>query len=619
MCGVNGFNFEDKNLLSAMNQATKQRGPDGTGEFFGAGISLGHNLLAITEKTENSRQPFVSPDKNFALSFNGEIYNYKILRKELEAEGDIFATASDTEVLFKGLMRHGEAFISELDGMFAFAFYNKQEKTVLLARDSAGMKPMYYYHKDGKFIFSSEQKGILTHGISPVLEKEAARVYFSLGYVPGMLTLFKDINKISPGQCMVYNLSENTLEKKWFVRRRTNEWNPFDPDVLRWKIGDSVRAHMMGLRPFGLFLSGGIDSSIILHELSRVNKDAVKTYTTRFDIPDGRYNEDADFAQRLSANYCIDHHEFLVTEKDFMEAIEPAIFTMEEPRFNPSVAAHFLLMRHASKDIVVCMNGSGGDELFLGYRKYHISKTISARYEKYPHFLLNVAHTIKALRDGELHHGHFLHLDDPVARFAYLNKMKSGERMFQPLSAYDVSDMAEYLKSIGSPVVENPTLDMENAVSELDRFFWLADEEFLRTDKIAMHFGMEGRFPLLAKNIVEYAASISSREKFPSLNTPLKHLLRLTYRGHLPDYIIDKKKTGWNAPVAKWMRGEFGEMVKSILSKEYYGETAGVFDFEGIKKDHITSRTEFTLTDMQKFLPIFFFQIWARRFNIKIK
>jgi len=195
-----------------MNEATRHRGPDGTGYFVDENISFGHNLLAITETAENSRQPVVSEDKNYALVYNGEIYNYKELRKEFEVRGRKFRTDCDTEVLFRGLIEYGAGYLEKLDGMFAFGFYDKKRGTLLLARDPAGIKPLYYYHKDGKFIFSSEKRGIFAHDSVPrKLDERMLGVYFTLGYVPGPKTLICDIFKVSPGQCLTFNLKPKNL------------------------------------------------------------------------------------------------------------------------------------------------------------------------------------------------------------------------------------------------------------------------------------------------------------------------------------------------------------------------------------------------------------------------
>ncbi|MDO8609316.1 MAG: asparagine synthetase B, partial [bacterium] len=264
MCGINGFNASNKEKIIAMNEATKHRGPDGVGFFVDDDVSLGHNLLAITESPDNSRQPIKSSDGRYILLYNGEIYNYKELQKDLIKEGDSFLTNSDTEVLLKGLVRHGEFFLSKLDGMFAIALYDTSEKNILLARDKAGMKPLYYYHYNNEIVFSSELRGLFAYGIDRKLDIDSAKIYFVLGYVPGNKTLIKNVQKILPGQYMKINLTSNCITKKWIVFEQNKDNEIRDKNICDLIHNSTIR-HTMGLRPFGLYLSGGLDSTVILH------------------------------------------------------------------------------------------------------------------------------------------------------------------------------------------------------------------------------------------------------------------------------------------------------------------------------------------------------------------
>lgn len=619
MCGINGFNFNDHGLIEKMVQTTRHRGPDGSGFYVDDDISLGHNLLAITNTPAEGRQPFFSPDKNYVLVYNGEIYNYKELKTELESKGCRFSTQGDTEVLLYGLMEEGIDFMEKLDGMFAFAFLDKKAEKLYLARDRMGIKPIYYYFKNGKLIFSSEQKGIFVHSIDRKLNLEALNIFFTLGYVPGPKTLISGINKVCPGQILTFDLKNKTLDEKWFGHKeRFEDIVEFSADYLKELVGKSVSAHTMGLRPFGLYLSGGLDSTVILHELVNHGVDTVKTYTTRFDTDDESFNEDAEMASRLSNDYKIEHHELLINEDDFINATEKVFETIEEPRYNPSIAAYWLLAKYASKDIVVVLNGSGGDELFFGYPKYFESRKISDRYKKYPGLLINLWYNFSFLRKKRIKFGHFLKLDQSLDRWAYLNKINfvlDDNLLRFPLNL-DLYDLKKYLASIKNQIISDSLEDTENSIAELDRLFWLSDEEFLRTDKITMNFGMEGRFPLLAKEIVRYANSIPSDKKLAEGRS--KSLIRQAYKNYLPDYIINKKKSGWRAPVVKWMHSKFGRMVKEVLSNHYYPPTSHLFDLNLVRKNYIDSIPKFTTTNIKKFMPIFAFQVWAEKFKIRL-
>ncbi|MFH1769744.1 MAG: asparagine synthase C-terminal domain-containing protein, partial [Parcubacteria group bacterium] len=376
--------------------------------------------------------------------------------------------------------------------------------------------------------------------------------------------------------------------------------------------------HTMGLRPFGLYLSGGLDSTIILHELAKESKDLINTYTTRFETKQKELNEDADAAKRLTNDYKINHHELIVTEKDFINATEKTIETLEEPRYNFSVPAYWLLAQHASRDITVILNGSGGDELFLGYDRYLESLKLSHRYQKHISPLFDLWHTAAAIRKKHTNLGQSPHLNRSYDRWAYLNRIVPllSSDIYKLANHFGYVKVAKYIESLKYPDMQNLMPDPENTIAYMDRKLWLADEEFIRTDKIAMNFGMEGRFPFLARDVVEYAEGIESSEKLKGGAT--KALVRGAYRGHLPDYIIDKSKTGWYAPVVEWMNSDYGKMVREVLSDDYYKETAELFDLNNLRKKHIDDVSHFTRGNIKRFMSIMNFQIWARAFKIQL-
>lgn len=620
MCGINGIVGKDEALVARMVASTRHRGPDGSGVFSSELITLGHNLLAITDDPKSGHQPFVSADRRHALVYNGEIYNYETLRAELEALGDRFSTKGDTEVLFRGLVRFGDKFLDRLDGMFALAFYDEGKGTLLLARDRSGIKPLYLANVGGRFAFSSEIRGLLAAGAGAKLDIDAAKLFFYFGYVPGPKTLFRGVEKLSPGLAITIDLRSKKETRKWFVEKTLPE-GPEDiahsADALRDVLGRSTRAHTMGLRPFGLFLSGGMDSTALLHELSLREKSLIRTYTTRFDAKDERYNEDADLAKRLSEDYRVNHHELFITERDFIDAITATMRAMEEPRYNHSTPAYFLLAQEAAKDIVVILDGSGGDELFLGYPKYLVAKNIFERYARYPKLFANIASSYRAWKSGVLPPGRITSFQEPIATWALVNRIMPvvGNPAFRFMKGFDVRNAVRELRGIDAPEIRVSNADVLDAVSTLDRFFWLADEDFLRTDKIAMHFGLEGRFPFLGRDVVSYARSIPGEER---VSPELKRPMREAYRGVLPAYITEKKKSGWNAPVPEWMGSELGKVVRETLSNEYYPPTAELFDFDALRRETLDGVTEHSLATIKKFLPIFYFQVWSKEFGVII-
>lgn len=607
MCGINGYTWKDEELVLRMNNATHHRGPDGSGIFVDERVSLGHNLLAITDAPSNSTQPVISED--FVMLYNGEIYNYQSLRAELQVAGDVFVTDSDTEVLFAGLSRHGAAFLGRLDGMFAIAWYDRRAGSLLLARDVAGIKPLYWSVTKEGLIFSSELRGIFAGGVVRRLDTVAAELYLALGYVPGPSTLISGIRKVCPGQYLYYDIKSGTCISHWINSLREIPSIPEGErgEQIRAVIGASARGQTMGLRPFGLYLSGGLDSSIVLHEVMCGMDRKFRTYTTRFEIEGGDFNEDADVAQRLCADYGVEHGELLIRESEYVKAYVQAIEAIEEPRWNPSIGAYWLLARHASQSITIVLNGSGGDELFFGYSRYQESRIASERYDRHPRWMVDLWYTLAALRRGRLPFGRTMHLNQPLERWAHLNRITDKGAFIRIVGA---------LSRVGYPALAHPLMDIENAIAELDRLFWLADEEYIRTDKISMHFGMEGRFPLMGREVVALANSIPSSQKLKG--GTFKSILRQAYRGHLPDYIIDKKKTGWKAPVTRWMHGDFGRLVSESLSEGFYSGLRGWLDVERIRRERIEPATVFSTRTMKSFLPAAALQIWSRRFNVSL-
>jgi asparagine synthase (glutamine-hydrolysing) len=478
------------------------------------------------------------------------------------------------------------------------------------------MKPLYFAKQNGALVFSSELRGLFGAGVSRKLNRAALNTFFLFGYTPIRQTLIEGVEKVSPGSVRTYDLAGGTESVSYFGARDRDE-SPLVPtsEMLREMIGRSVEEHTMGLRPFGLFLSGGLDSSVILRELARKGGRKVATYTTRFDTKDGRLNEDADLAGRLAKEYGTDHREVLITDGNFTASFEETVAAMEEPRYNYSVPSYYLLAKEAAKDITVVLNGSGGDELFLGYPRYLDAAAILAKYERFPAPLLNAYHSLRLSSDGFLSFGRTMRLNDRLSLWAYLNKITPLDpKIFRFSGSEDMARAVAEMKDV-APAFSAPLADDLNGIAELDRWFWLANEEYLRTDKIIMHFGMEGRFPLLSREMVRLANRTPSAEK---LKNGKKSQLREAYRGELPDYIIDKRKTGWNAPVSEWMKGEFGRFVDEVLTPAYHEPTAGLFDLEQLRKNIRDKNEELTKYDLAGFMSVVQFRVWAKMFRVEL-
>jgi len=333
MCGIYGIIGYQPKILTKIMKASKYRGPDNNGTYCDENISIGHNLLAITDDANISKQPWtIKTNKNtHVLSYNGEIYNYLDLKIELENQGCIFQTESDTEILATGLKLYGKEFLYKLDGMFAIAWYDKNKNTLSLARDQSGVKPLYYTTRN-KIAFSSSVDSLMACDIDTQLDKFAFSLYSYFGFVPGPKTCFKYVQKLYPGQVLVFDLKSKRIIEDLHLHKQLIDVE-YHPEELQDYISKTTKKCLMGKRKIGLFLSGGLDSSIILHEASKYHKN-INTFTTSFKYNDKhnkRYNDDALTAKKLTNLYNTKHHELNISLDDFINNLEKTTKIFSEP------------------------------------------------------------------------------------------------------------------------------------------------------------------------------------------------------------------------------------------------------------------------------------------------
>src|SRR3989344_3167820 len=387
MCGINGFNFQDERLIKEMVGATRHRGPDQEGFYCDNKVSLGHARLSIIDLSDNARQPLWNEDGSLAIVFNGEIYNFQELRKKLQEAGHKFRSLSDTEAILHLYEDRGEKCLEDLNGIFAFAIYDKRKNELLLARDRIGIKPLYYYFDGRKFIFSSEIKGILAHPIPREIDETALDHHFRIFFTPSPYTLIKGIRKLPPAHYLVHKNWKIEIKKYWDIEDLPEiESKEEMVGGIRQLLKDSVKRQLISDRPLGIFLSGGIDSTSVLGIAKEFVPGKIKTYSVWFDVEPEKFNIDFYSARKTADFYQTDHHELLISDIDARDNIEKVIWHMEEPVPNSVQIATFLLAREAKKDVAVVLGGDGGDEIFGGYPRYYYSHLID-RYQLLPPFL----------------------------------------------------------------------------------------------------------------------------------------------------------------------------------------------------------------------------------------
>ncbi|MEK7646904.1 MAG: asparagine synthase (glutamine-hydrolyzing) [Patescibacteria group bacterium] len=610
MCAINGFNFRDENLISRMNTATRHRGPDGTGVFCKEGVSLGHNRLSIIDLSMSAGQPMQSADGNLIVVFNGEIYNFQDIKKEL---GDFycFNTSSDTEVILAAYLKWGHDCVKKLSGIFAFAIWDTKRRELFMARDQIGVKPFYYFWDGKKFIFSSEIKAILEHGVPRVLNKEAFNHYLRVLYVPEPLTMFEGIYKLPPAHSAVLKNGNLSIHKYWELDAGTMlaESKSELAEELRGRVTRSVKNQLVSDRPLGIYLSGGIDSSVVLDCVAE-DRGNIDTFSAGFELEEAegreKFNQDFYLARKTAAHYRTNHHEVTLSEQDVLDNLENAVWHLDEPISNPTILAMMKLAAFSKRTATVVLGGDGGDELFGGYDRYRMSLAADY-YQKLPKFLRKLLDSSDKLRK----------LDTPagVERFALFMFQKDG------ILKRVVRD--EFLNTnISANFFENKYFagkrlgNFEELFMDTDRRSWLPDFSLMMTDKASMSAGLEARVPILDKDLVEFAARLPLKYKVSLFGT--KIILKEAFRGRIPDFLFHEPKRGWFSPGAKWLRRpRIYEMARFALSPDYCEATRSIFKWDEIARileDHKNSKAY----NVNILWAILTFQIWAKQYKIQL-
>jgi len=618
MCAINGFNFKDEGLAIRMNTATKHRGPDGTRTLVMSGATFGFNRLAIIDLDARAMQPMQSVDQRYTIVFNGEIYNYRELKQELS--GYPWKTESDTEVILAAVTRWGVGAFKRLNGMFALALWDELEQCLVIARDHVGVKPLYYYHKDGKFIFSSEVKGILAYTtVARSLNTDALNMYFRMLYIPSPYTMWTDIYKLKPGHYAVVKGDALTIEEYWRI-----EDAPVieDKEHLKSEISrllhDSVQRQTISDRPVGVFLSGGVDSTIITGIMSKLS-GKVKTFSVGFEetAQSEKYNADAVLAKQTAQHFGTEHHEYILSASDVGKNLERAVCHMDEPISNHIQAVNMLLAEAVSKEATVVLGGDGGDELFGGYERHYYNRLLDV-IQRTPHpFRHNSVAEYVFKIVGKSSAYEKLNLEPGVGR--YLSFFAQKEDMVRALLKPELNNAhitnATFEKLYFSSVSKS---DFTRQSMRADVRSWLPDESLVRSDKMSMAASIEARVPFLDYRLVELADRIPTRFKIGKRDGRGyrgKVILKEAMEEYLPQHVLEQPKWGWFSPAAKWVRNDLNAYVREVLSPSYCKGTAKIFDFDAINRifnDHVSGK-KYALNTIWSVLT---FQLWYRQFMV---
>ena len=571
MCGICGV-FDprgggvDPALIQGMTRLMADRGPDEESTWFNAYVGMGHRRLAVIDLAAGA-QPVFNEDKSVLVIYNGEIYNYRQVRVELERLGHVFSTQTDTEVIVHAYEQYGEACVDHFRGMFAFAVYDTRRNEVFLARDRLGVKPLYYTVVDGKLFFASEVKPLLLALNRPVRAPLAAVDFFmSTGYVAGELTMFDGVHQLPPGHFMRWRNGAPEIRRYWDLPDHpvANISEEAAEEQLAGLLRESVSLCMVSDVPVGAFLSGGVDSSVVAANMEALSPGQVKTFALGFD--DSPEHSELPHARRVSAHLGTQHVEHILRSDDFFEDLSSFVLRTEEPIVDPSGIAMYHLAVRARQDVTVILSGEGGDEILSGYPIYRTMSGLDRT-----HSLRSVSGTTYLARK--------------------LGSMVRSEKLAKYLdwlgsdlgSAYKgmTNDVTESIRNrfyndgfsaeVGDVVAKRyremfDTLEHGTALKRMayvDFKSWLPDNQLIKADKVTMAASVELRVPLLDHKLVEYCMSLP--ESFRLRGTTGKYLLKKTAERWIPKSVVHRRKQGFPTPIAQWFRQDLFDRVSALL------------------------------------------------------
>ncbi|MCF2947745.1 asparagine synthase (glutamine-hydrolyzing) [Paraglaciecola aquimarina] len=577
MCGIAGFthflgNMGDKQTLKNMGDSIYHRGPDAGAEYIDDCIGLAHRRLAIIDLSEAGVQPMTSHDGRYIIVFNGEIYNYQTIRDELSKQGYPFKTHTDTEVILALYASQGEKMLAQLNGMFTFALWDTVDKTLMIARDRMGKKPLYYLQTENQFAFASEIKALLTlPNVPKDIRLDAVHDFFAYQYIPDPKTIFTHIHKLPPGHFMMVSKDEIKTEQYWDVSfaHTSNKSEKELTEELYALATEKTKDRMVSDVPLGAFLSGGIDSSGVVAMMAKNSDTQVKTCSIGFD--DKKFNE-TEFAQVVADQYNTEHFEFTV-HQNVKDNLEHIVSFFDEPFADPSLVPTYFVSELARSEVTVAIAGDGGDEVFAGYEKYTTDDIENRLRNKFPTVLrkkvfpslanLFAKSELPIFRKAK---SLFYSLSlDPAMGF-YVTNSQIEDRLWSKLANQETLDKLGSYHPSGITVDTYNMADGKDHLSKIlytDMKTYLPGGILVKVDRMSMANSLEVRAPLLDKEVVEFSATLPSSLKFN--NGEKKYILKETFKPVLPHDILYRKKMGFSVPLATWLRGEIKDLTQEYL------------------------------------------------------
>ncbi|NIC38810.1 asparagine synthase (glutamine-hydrolyzing) [Halomonas desiderata] len=629
MCGISGFidwkNISGLDCIKAMTDVLHHRGPDDSGLFYkqyeGAHVGLGHRRLSILDLSSHGHQPM--DHRHLTIVYNGEVYNFKEIRTELERQGYVFDSGSDTEVILKAYHCWGIEMVHRLNGMFALAIFDAEKKELVLLRDRAGVKPLYWYYHDGLFLFASELKSFHQH---PAFKKELCldglALFLQYGYIPQPHSIFKHTQKLKAGNSLTINLDQRSFEEKkyWDVLDfyRKPKLKVSEEEALRETerlLTSACEYRMVADVPVGVFLSGGYDSSAVTALLQSHRSEKLKTFAIGFH--EEAYNE-AHHARRVAEHLGTDHTEYYCTHQDALDILPRLPEIWDEPFGDASTIPTVLVSELARKQVTVSLSADGGDEIFGGYDKYIYAKKMESIFGRVP-FRNQFGRFLSSIKPGSIP---FLSRDPIFSRrYAKVASSLEAKHSTEMLGIIGSAFFrAEVEELIAKPIVHLATdfesyegldefNDLYNSLMAVDYKTYQLDDILVKVDRATMSCSLEGREPLLDYRIIEYVARLESSLKIRG--DERKYLLKKITHQYLPKEMMDRPKMGFGVPILDWFRAELRDYLLSYLSESRLAE-AGIFNVNKVievRDEYLNGKND----DISKIWFLLVFEMWREK------
>ncbi len=600
MCGITGvYAFNLVGQVSMVNvanatMALERRGPDVQDIYHDQTVALGHRRLSIIDTSAEGNQPMFDRSGRYCIIFNGEIYNYRSLRGELEAKGVSFHSKTDTEVLLNLYLLEGKECLHKLNGFFAFAIYDRQEGSLFIARDRLGIKPLYYMWDEDRLLFASEMKSILQYGIEKTIDYSALYTYLQLSYIPAPATIFKKVKKLLPGHCIEIKQGQVRLEKYYKVpydrNRSTTDSYETQQKRLEELLERSVQRRLVADVPLGSFLSGGIDSSVIA-TLAKRHKPDLHTFSIGYQ--DEKFFDETVYARKVAQKIGSEHTVFSLTNRDLYEKVNQVLDYIDEPFADSSAIAVYILSQQTRRHATVALSGDGADELFSGYNKHAAFLKIiqggsAANAIKYLGPLWSV---LPKSRNNAL-----TNTFRQLHRFSRGMQLSSKERYWQWAGyatgkevdkllsdqSLQMLDRQEYETLKNEWLLHIPAQESINDLLYTDVHLVLTDDMLTKVDRMSMANSLEVRVPFLDHELAEFAFQLPIDSKItPKIR---KRILQDTFRNILPAELYNRPKKGFEVPLLKWFRREMHSLITDDLLADSFVEQQGVFNVQEIRR-----------------------------------